>query len=80
VSSALKDQGDSKQACGHTNQGQSHGSKQIKCEHLQTMGQGADIGKVPVHTRIYMKDYTKVAPEKDDTDAVGPFLGNPLRW
>jgi hypothetical protein len=64
---------------------QSAGSKQIKCEHLPSIGTAASIGKddgnksAPT-SRVYTKDYSKVAPEKGDTDMVGPFLGNPLRW
>lgn len=64
---------------------QSPGSKQLKCEHLQSIKQPASIQKFPGNksaptSRIYTKDYSKVTPEKDDSDMVSPFLGNPLRW
>lgn len=64
---------------------QTKGSKQIKCEHLPSIGSAASIAKddgnksAPT-SRIYTKDYSKVRPEKGDKDDVGPFLGNPLRW
>lgn len=54
------------------------GNKQVKCVELPAMNGTADIGKAPP-TRIYTKDYSKVQ-EKDDSDNVSPFLGNPLRW
>lgn len=64
---------------------QSKGSKQIKCEHLPHMGVAASIAKddgnksAPT-SRVYTKDYSKVTPEKGDSDQVSPYLGNPLRW
>jgi hypothetical protein len=64
---------------------QTAGSKQIKCERLQSIGSAASIGKdagnkSAATSRVYTKDYSKVAPEKGDSDQVSPFLGNPLRW
>ena len=56
----------------------SPGAKTIKSVELLRMGQAADIGKAPP-SRIYTKDYSKVQ-EKDDSDTVSPYLGNPLRW
>ena len=57
---------------------QTAGTKQIKCVYTPSMGTPADIGKAPT-SRIYTKDYSKVQ-EKDDSDNVSPYLGNPLRW
>lgn len=64
---------------------QTAGSKQIKCEHLQSIGSPASIAKTGGNksapaSRVYTKDYSKVSPEKGDSDQVSPFLGNPLRW
>jgi len=57
---------------------QSKGSKQIKCERLQSIASPASPGPAPVG-RIYTNDYSK-KQESKDRDMVGPFLGNPLRW
>jgi hypothetical protein len=54
------------------------GAKTVKCVELRNLSQPADIGKAPP-SRIYTKDYSKVQ-EKDDSDGVTQYLGNPLRW
>lgn len=64
---------------------QTAGSKQIKCEHLANRSVPASIVKADGNksaptSRVYTKDYSKVAPEKGDSDMVSPYLGNPLRW
>jgi hypothetical protein len=61
-----------------TDMAQSPGTKQIKVE-LLANGQASDIGKAPP-SRNYTRDYSKVAPEKDDVDLVTGALGNPLRF
>lgn len=53
------------------------GHKQVKCVYTP-MGVPADIGVAPT-SRVYTKDYSKTQ-EKNDSDTVSPFLGNPLRW
>lgn len=53
------------------------GNKQVKCVYTPR-GTPADIGKAPP-SRIYTKDYSKVQ-EKDSSDNVTAYLGNPLRW
>jgi hypothetical protein len=67
---------------------QSEDSKQIKCDCHMTMGQPADIGKSAYNSadkvapakRLYDRDYSKVQPEKEETDYVTGALGNPLIW
>lgn len=64
---------------------QTAGSKQIKCEHLQSIASPASIAKADGNksaptSRVYTKDYSKVSAEKSDKDDVTVYLGNPLRW
>lgn len=63
---------------------QTKGSKQINCEHLSDRSVPASIkkvtGKSAPASRVYTKDYSKVAPEGSDKDDVTAYLGNPLRW
>lgn len=67
---------------------QSEGTKHIKCENLPSIGTPAMVGKsaynaaahVAPASRVYTRDYSKVQPEKEDTDYVTAALGNPLRW
>ncbi len=58
---------------------QSPGTKQVKCDHLR-LGQAADIGVAPP-MRVYSRDYSKTDPDGDQQDdTLSPFLGNPLGW
>lgn len=62
----------------HTAQSQTKGSKQVKIEHLASIGTAASVGPAPAD-RVYTKDYSKVQ-EKDHDNNVSLYLGNPLRW
>jgi hypothetical protein len=62
-----------------TQEEQTAGTKQIKCEMLQN-GQAASIGTI-TPDRIYSRDYSKIDVDNDQhDDTLTPFLGNPLRW
>lgn len=63
---------------GHTIEGQSPGSKQIKVVETTPGLAAVDISKAPP-SRRYTRDYAKVTPDRNDDDLVGPVLG-PLRW
>lgn len=73
---------------GHTQMEQAPKSKQIKIDCHTSRDQPAELGKAAFNakdkvapvSRIYTNDYSKVQPEKEDRDMVGPALGNPLRW
>jgi hypothetical protein len=58
---------------------QSHGSKCLK-EQLLSDGEPSDIGPAAAHRRLYMRDYSKTAASKGDTDLVTGALGNPLKY
>lgn len=62
----------------HTDMAQSAGSKQIKVVSAQRQT-ATDIHKAPP-SRLHTNDYSKVTPEKDDKDIVGPLLGDIVGW